>query len=173
MWSVLWLCCVFEHGLWKSFTPFYVSKLLASSCFSVFRIHCPHPLDHTSADGVLIGVVVALPFSCERELHIWKLSALPTLLSKDSKLKQDMGYFREIGRENKKAKRKEQPTTLICILTLLWFEVVKPCVGCRGGQHCWLRLLHSLVLLSMAKRPGGLMRADFTQWSLCPGGPAV
>lgn len=65
-----------------------------------------------SADGVLIGVAVALPFSRKRESRTsesCQSEALPTLLSEDSRLqdwslsKQDLGCFRE----NKKARERK------------------------------------------------------------------
>lgn len=109
MWNVV-LC----YLLWcrtslcgsLSFTLFfYPSKSLASSCFSVFRIHCPHPFNPPSADGVLIGAAMALLFSREREResHIWKLSGRGSAHSALSKASQSRTSD-EIGRGSKKAR---------------------------------------------------------------------
>lgn len=119
----------------QGFTLCDASKLLASSCFSVFRIQCPHPLNPPSADEVLIGVAVALPFSREaareRVAHLYAVRVrLGPLCSFQSLSEQDLWRERRREQESKRSwnqKGKSSPLiTLIWVLTLLWFEVVKP-----------------------------------------------
>lgn len=161
----------------------------------MFKIHRPHVKNPASADGVLIAAVVALPFSRERITHLKAVRVrLCPICSPcwTSLPQQDRVYFREIRRENKKSegaqtqKGKSNPLiTLIWVVTLLYFEVVRPCGECRGGQcaDSGFRSLLSMAL-RINERAGKKeqerkrktterveRQVDFIPE--CPGGPAI
>lgn len=75
-------CCVLPcFVVFSSFIGLY-NQITVLLHFSMLRIRHPHPVDHSSTDGVLIGAAVALPFSrdsCTSESCLGE--ALPNLFS--------------------------------------------------------------------------------------------
>lgn len=127
MWNVV-LCYVLwcRTALWLPL--FSASELLHSSCFSVLRIQHPHP----SADLVLIGVAVALPFFWQRNTSESCMGeVLPTLQRAQTKAFQSRTFWfsvieaKEERERMQNQKGKSKPSHNFDLdPSSPWFEVV-------------------------------------------------